>query len=160
MSVSPGHVTALLLRRRDDPNASKARPGETPAELFRRLGLKGAEELPEFKSSFPPVATPANNEDISRWAARFIRQYLLPRFLGGGHTQLELDTLAGPKGTPVEINQQNNRQLKNQLLRRLTSFADRWDPQHDELWMERKDHIERLRERLASQPPSAEGPRP
>ena len=160
MSVSPGHMTALLLRRRDTPDVDKARAGETPAALLKRLGLKGVEQLPEFRSSFPPAATPTNNEELAKWAARFIRQHLLPRFLGGGYSQLELDALMGPQGTTVEVNQQDNRQLKKQLLRRLTTFADRWDPQHNENWRERMDHIERLRERLENHPSDTEGLRP
>lgn len=160
MSISSEHMTAVLLRRRDAPDADKARAGETPADLLKRLGLKGVEQLPEFKSSFPPAATPANNEDISKWAARFIRQHLLPRFMGGGFSQLELDALLGPRATTVEVSQQDNRQLKKALLRRLTTFADRWDPQHDETWLERMDHIERLRERLENRPPETEGLKP
>ncbi|GKS85494.1 hypothetical protein AVMA1855_15100 [Acidovorax sp. SUPP1855] len=160
MSVSPGQMTALLLQHRDAQGFDRAKAGETPADLLKRLGLKGAEELPEFRSSFPPAATPSNDEDISRWAARFIRQHLLPRFMGGGYSQLELDALVGPQATTVEVNQKDNRQLKKQLLRRLTTFADRWDPQHDENWLGRMDHIERLRERLENRPPDTEGLRP
>jgi hypothetical protein len=160
MSVSPGHMTALLLQHRNDQAADKARAGETPADLLKRLGLKGAEQLPEFKSSFPPAATPANNEDISKWAARFIRQHLLPRFLGGGFNQLELDALVSPENTTIGQNQGENRRLKKQLLSRLTQFADRWDPPLDENWSARIDHIERLRERLEKRPPDAEGPKP
>ena len=160
MSASSGHMTAILLQNRDIQAADKARSGETPADVLKRLGLKGVEQLPEFRSSFPPAATSMNHEDISKWAARFIRQHLLPRFLGGGYSQLELDALMGPQATTVEVNQQDNRQLKKQLLRRLSTFADRWDPQHNENWLERMDHIERLRERLENRPPDTDGLRP
>ena len=156
MSISSEHMTTVLLRRRDVSDADKARAGETPADVLKRLGLKGVEQLPEFRSSFPPVATSTNHEDISKWAARFI----LPRFLGGRYSQLELDALMGPQATTVEVNQQDNRQLKKQLLRRLSTFADRWDPQHNENWLERMDHIERLRERLENRPPDTDGFRP
>ena len=160
MSISPGPITAFLLRRRDAPDADKARAGETPADVLKRLGLKGVEQLPEFRSAFPPAATPANNEDISKWAARFIRQHLLPRFMGGGFSQLELDALAGPQATTIQVSQQDNRRLKKQLLRRLTTFADRWDPQHNQNYLERMDHIERLRKRLESSPLETEALRP
>ncbi len=94
------------------------------------------------------------------WAARFIRHHLLPRFLGGGYSQLELDALVGPENTTVGLNQGKNRRLKKQLLSRLTQFADQWDPQLDENWSARLDHIERLRERLEKCPPEAEGLKP
>ena len=160
MSISSEHMTTVLLRRRDVSDADKARAGETPADVLKRLGLKGVEQLPEFRSAFPPAATPANHEDISKWAARFIRQHLLPRFMGGGFSQLELDALAGPQATTIQVSQQDNRRLKKQLLRRLTTFADRWDPQHNQNYLERMDHIERLRKRLESSPLETEALRP
>ena len=42
----------------------------------------------------------------------------------------------------------------------ITTFADRWDPQHNQNYLERMDHIERLRKRLESSPLETEALRP
>ncbi|MEG0922877.1 MAG: hypothetical protein RSD57_17350 [Comamonas sp.] len=120
-------LAQILSRHREDLEDDELEVGETPAETLKRLGLKRPDELPEFRS-MPALPTSASADEIQKAIARLIRQYLLPKFLGGGFTNIEIEAMLDDEDSPIERDQAKTQVEMSKLQTRLTQFADKWDP--------------------------------
>ena len=140
-------LAEILAKHREDEEDDELRVGEKPADLLKRLGLKNPHDLPAFHASNPPPANPLDNNAIALWFIKFCRQNFLPRFLGGGFTQLEADAMLGDGSTPVDMSRAQTRRDMARLRDRMTRLANKLDPSVYEVsGPEDNDYEERLRQ--------------
>lgn len=153
-------LSRILSRHRDDlEDDDELQVGESPAELLKRLGLKNPHDLPAFHVSKPPLPDPRDNMALARWFVKFVRQNFLPRFLGGGFTQLEADAMLGDGHTSVDMSRVESRREMSRLRDRMTRLADRLDPIADEDKLN-KERLEHLRARMAEMSGTRRGRHP